>query len=76
MTYLTSADIYSLCNKHQWFTSGSTNQYEKVMSYVDEENITARDTDKIRKVAVMIWMCSSNEITEKEILIELTRKLY
>lgn len=27
---LTYSDVYALCNKNQWFTSGSINQYRKL----------------------------------------------
>lgn len=67
MTYLNSNDVYELCNKHQWFTSGSINQYNKVFDYVNAENKEETIEEIIRKTATMIWICSSDKITEKEI---------
>lgn len=64
---LTTMNVYELCNKNQWFTCGTNSQYEKMFDYVREENIKASDTDKIRKLATIIWICSDDEITEDEI---------
>ena len=70
---LSTMDVYELCNKHQWFTSGDSRQYEKMFDYVRDQEIFASSTDKIRKLTTMIWICS-NEISEEEIYNALYRK--
>lgn len=70
---LTTMDVYGLCNKHQWFTCGTNRQYEKMFDYVREEKIVASATDKIRKLATIIWICS-NDFSEEEIYNELYKK--
>jgi hypothetical protein len=56
---LTTTDVYDLCNKFQWFTHGTCEQYEKMFDYVREANITdIIFTDKTEKLATMIWICS------------------
>lgn len=72
--YLTVMNVYELCNKHQWFTCGTTTQYEKMFDYIREEKIKASDTYKIRKVAIMIWICSDEGFTEDDIYYELYKK--
>lgn len=70
---LTTMDVYGLCNKHQWFTCGSVNQYEKMFDYVRDNEIFASSTDKISKLATMIWICS-NGFSEEEIYNALYKK--
>ena len=53
---LTIMNVYGLCNRHQWFTCGTNRQYEKMFDYVRENNIKATDTEKLKKVATMIWL--------------------
>lgn len=71
---LTTMDVYELCNKNQWFTHGTTTQYEKMFDYVAENDIKASDTDKISKLATMIWICSDDEFTEESIYNALYKK--
>lgn len=49
---LTYSDVYSLCNKNAWFTSGSANQYKKLFEIV-ENGAT------IDEITLVIWLCSS-----------------
>lgn len=70
---LTTMDVYGLCNKHQWFTCGDNRQYEKMFDYVRDNEIFASSTDKISKLATMIWICS-NDFSEEEIYNELYKK--
>ena len=70
---LTTMDVYGLCNKHQWFTCGTNRQYEKMFDYVNDEEIFASSTDKIRKLATMIWICSDG-FSEEEIYNALYKK--
>ena len=71
---LTTTNVYELCNKNQWFTHGTNTQYEKMFDYVSENNIKASDTDKISKLATMIWICSDDEFTEESIYNALYKK--
>lgn len=70
---LTIMNVYGLCNRHQWFTCGTNRQYEKMFDYVRENNIKATDTEKLKKVATMIWLCSDDNFTEEEIYEELKK---
>ena len=70
---LTTMDVYGLCNKYQWFTSGTNRQYEKMFDYVNDAEISASSTDKLRKLATMIWICS-NDFSEEEIYDALYKK--
>lgn len=71
---LTTTNVYELCNKNQWFTHGTNTQYEKMFDYVSVNNIKASDTDKISKLATMIWICSDEEFTEESIYNALYKK--
>ena len=48
---LTRDRLYKLCNKYQWFTSGSTQQYSDLFDMLDHD-FTTRD------LAMVIWICS------------------
>lgn len=54
--------LYTACNRNEWFTCGSNEQYEKMF---DMNNHGA----SIRDLAVIIWACSEGyeleEIEEK-----------
>lgn len=52
--------LYRTCNKYQWFTSGSINQYEKLF----ERN---KEGTSLQTLATIIWICS-NGYSENEIL--------
>ena len=70
---LTTMDVYGLCNRYQWFTHGTNEQYEKMFDYVCKNHIKASNTDKLEKVATMIWICSADNFTEEEIYEELKK---
>lgn len=56
--------IYSLCNRKQYFTAGTCEQYNKMFDMIGSENFTARD------VAITIYVCSTAaniDEVEKEI---------
>lgn len=55
---------YALCNRYDWFTCGSNDQYEKMF-------LLARN-GKLHEVAVAIWLCSDNVSVEtvEELLTE------
>ncbi len=52
--------LYRICNKYQWFTSGSINQYDKLF----ERN---KDGTSLQTLATIIWICF-NGYSENEIL--------
>lgn len=52
---LTRDRLYRLCNKHQWFTSGSVQQYDVLFEMLSE-GATTHD------LAVMIWICSDTDV--------------
>lgn len=68
---LPSYDLRKLCIKRQWFTSGSIRQYEKLF----EANAEGWP---IEKLAIIIYICSSDEWTLEDIIQELrtARKAY
>lgn len=57
--------IIELCKKKQWFTCGSTSNYEKMLNFATEGG-------SIECVASMIWCCSSN-VELEEVLSELEK---
>lgn len=48
--------LYTLCNKHQWFTAGTCKQYDKLF----ERN---RQGASLTELATIIWICSAPEFT-------------
>lgn len=62
---LNARDIYQLCNQKQWFTCGTVRQYDMMFDFVREANICASDTEKIQKLATMIWICSDDKSEEE-----------
>lgn len=57
---ITVPKLYSLCNKYQWFTCGSIQQYDRLFE-------KAQNGASLKELALIIWICSSN-MTEQEIL--------
>lgn len=45
--------IYNLCNKYQWFTCGSVDQYEKALTL-------AKGGAPLTELARVIWICSDD----------------
>lgn len=56
---ITTDKLYRTCNKYQWFTSGSINQYNKLF----ERN---KEGASLQTLATIIWICSVG-YTENEI---------
>lgn len=54
-TVTTFENLRQLCIKNNWFTCGSCEQYEK-MFYANEN-----DCFSIEQIAMIIWVCSSEE---------------
>ena len=67
--YYITDSIYCLCNRNQYFTHGTNEQYDKMFSMATSEESTARD------VAIMIWTCSSPETDLAEVQTEI-KKIY
>lgn len=48
---ITTSQLYYLCNKYQWFTSGDCSQYERLF----EKN---KQGASLETLATIIWICS------------------
>lgn len=57
---ISTEQLYSLCNKYQWFTNGDTTQYRLLF---DERKKGA----SLERLALIIRICSEN-YTEEQIL--------
>ena len=60
-TVTTRESLRLLCIKHNWFTCGSNEQYEK-MFYANENGCP------IEEVATIIWLCSDDNWCRRDIL--------
>jgi len=60
MPGLTFSKVYSLCNKHNWFTHGSNSQYDRMFKMVDAGK-------PIHEIALVIWICSDPKWSVEEI---------
>ena len=58
---MTTEKLYNVCNRYQWFTCGSTKQYERLF----ELNKAGASLDKL---ATIIWICSDEMYSEEDIL--------
>ena len=47
-------DLYTLCNKNNWFTGGTSEQYDMMAQALD-------NGASVEDLATMIWLCSSGE---------------
>ena len=64
-TVTTPEDLRSLCIKNNWFTQGTSTQYEKLL-YANEYGCT------IEEIATIIWLCSdTEEHCRRDILVKL-----
>ena len=63
-TVTTTSSLRNLCIKNNWFTEGSNKQYEKLF-YANEHRCP------IEEIATIIWLCSDNEWSRRDILFEL-----
>lgn len=61
---LDNDELRGLCVKHDWFTSGSIKQYEKLF-YMNEMG------SSIEEIATVIWLCSNEKWCRRDILVEL-----
>jgi len=43
--------MFMLCNKNNWFTSGTVDQYDRLFDMV-------REGRKTKELALVIWICS------------------
>lgn len=60
-TVTTRENLRQLCIKHNWFTCGSCEQYEK-MFYANENGCP------IEEIATIIWVCSDENWCRRDIL--------
>lgn len=61
MRFMTTDMVRRLCIKHNWFTSGSIEQYDKLMTMVKER-------EPLDRIALAIWICTDSldaDITEE-----------
>lgn len=61
MRFVTTDMARQLCIKHNWFTSGSIEQYHKFMTMVKER-------ESLDRIALTIWICTNSldaDITEE-----------
>lgn len=63
-------EIYLLCNRERYFTRGDNTQYEKMLDMSILPEINTRD------IAVMIFICSSNTASIREIEVAIDRIVY
>ena len=61
--------LRELCIENNWFTCGTIDQYEKLFE-LNREGIA------ITEIATIIWICSDEEHTRKEILQKLLNEKY
>lgn len=54
--------LYSLCNRHHWFTCGDCRQYDKLFTL-------ARNGASLKDLALVIWLCSSEQWQLNDILL-------
>ena len=61
--YQMNDEMYKLCNRRLWFTSGTNSQYSKMFEAAKSPRMSCRD------VAMIIWTCSDSahldDITEE-----------
>lgn len=53
--------MYDCCIRHNFFTRGSSDQYQKMFDMVDDPNVS------IVEIAAVVWICSDG-YTRDEIL--------
>lgn len=54
MLELSFDEMYQLCNKNQWFTDGSNEQYSKLFQALEEGCPE-------KEIVTIIWVCSDGE---------------
>ena len=65
----TTSKLRQLCIDNNWFTCGSIEQYDKLF----EANY---ENEPITEIATIIWLCSDDTHTKKEILQLLLNEKY
>lgn len=54
-------DLRALCIKHDWFTCGTNEQYEKLF-YANSHGCS------MEEIATIIWLCSDDQHCRRDIL--------
>lgn len=57
MKKVTFNALYALCNKLNWFTGGTAEQYEKMFDL-------AREGASLEELALVIWLCTPDRTRE------------
>lgn len=71
---ITTGNLWSLCNKHRWFTHGTNRQYEKMFNYNNEIHTDMNGEyrnaklDELHILSYLIWICSDDEFTQADIV--------
>ena len=60
-TVTTTENLRKLCIDNNWFTCGTNRQYEKLF-YANENRCP------IEEITTIIWLCSDDEVTRRDIL--------
>lgn len=70
-TITTRENLRQLCIRHDWFTCGSNEQYEKLF-YANEHGCP------LEEIATIIWLCTDDSWCRRDILYILTeeRKIF
>lgn len=50
--------LIDLCIENNWFTSGSCEQYEKMLNFAESGGSN-------HEIALMIWMCTADVVIEE-----------
>lgn len=66
--YQMNDEMYNLCNRRLWFTSGTNSQYSKMFAAARSPQMSCRD------VAMIIWTCSDS--AQLDDIIEEITKIY
>lgn len=64
-----TARLQNFCIKHNYFTNGDNEQYEKLFDFF-EKNESTHD------IALIIWICSETDKRPADIGLELIREVY
>ena len=56
-------ELWSLCNKYNWFTCGTTRQYSKLFDMLNMDM-------SLSEIVTVIWICSDeNRVSRNDIIV-------
>ena len=68
--------LQSICIKENWFTGGSTEQYQRMFQLNDNGKVRLSDDEiLLHSVALIIWLCSYDKNDEEVPLDKIKEKL-